>query len=162
MPKLTNILIGTGVGAAIAGVVVYATRMNRTSTQLESVVTAKIHSLKVDGLTIRVDARLKNPTNGRLRIKFPFVKLIYNNETIGTSSSVNQEIELPKFGEANIEAIMINIPVLGLLSLGKGLYEMLINNKEAELFVKTITTIDIGWRQLPYEKEDKIILKSPI
>lgn len=158
MPMLRNILIGTGVTAGIAGIIAYARRMNRTSAQLESVVKAQVHKLGLDGITIRIDATLKNPTNGTLTIKYPFVKLAYNGNIIGTSKVIDQDIVLPKHGEANIEAIMINIPVLGMLSLGMGLYEIFAAKKDVEVNVVTVSTIDLGWRKMPYEKTDKINL----
>ncbi|MEY2917589.1 MAG: hypothetical protein RIS73_1303, partial [Bacteroidota bacterium] len=41
----------------------------------------------------------------------------YKGDTIGSSQVVNQDITIPKFGEANIEAIMINIPLMGIFSV---------------------------------------------
>lgn len=159
MANWKKILVGTGIGAGIVGIITYVTRLNRTSVQLESVSTAKIHSLKTDGLMIRVDVQLKNPTNSTFKLKFPFVKVLYKENTIGSSQVINKDIQIPAYGEAVIESIMIKIPLTGLLSLGAGMYKLLVNKEPAPIFVKTITTIDLGWKKLPYEKTDDITLK---
>ena len=78
MSKLKNIVIGTTIGAGVIGLVSYLLGLKRTSAELESVATAMIHSVKLDGLTVRIDVILKNPTNSSLTIKYPFVKLYHN------------------------------------------------------------------------------------
>lgn len=154
MANWTKIIVGTGIGAGLVGLFAYVTRLKRTSAELESIASAKIHSLKLDGLTVRIDVQLKNPSNGSFKIKFPFVKLIYKDKTLGSSQVINKDIQIPAHGEARIEAIMVKIPITSLLSLGAGLYKLLKNGEPAPIFVKTITTIDLGWKKVPYEKMD--------
>lgn len=149
-----RILAGTGISAAVIGVIAYASRMSRTGSQLISMTTAKLHSLKEDGLTIRIDTVLKNPNAGTLKIKYPLVELIYGAKPIGSSQSINQDITIPAYGEAHIDGIMVKISISGLFTLGLGLYKLLIQKTPAELSVRTITTIDLGWKKLPYEKID--------
>lgn len=154
MANWTKIMVGTGIGAGLVGLVAYVTRLKRTSAEMESMASAKIHSLKLDGLTLRIDVQLKNPSNGSFKIKFPFVKVIYKDKTIGSSQVINKDIQIPAYGEARIEAIMIKIPFTGLFSLGAGLYKSLSQKEPVPLFVKTVTTIDLGWKKVPYEKTD--------
>jgi hypothetical protein len=146
-----KLIAGTGIGAAVIGVIAYASRIKKTGSELESVVTAKLHSLKLDGLTIRLDVLLKNPSAGSLKIKFPVVKVIYEDKTIGSSDPVNQDITIPAYGEARIEAIMVKLPITGLFSLGSGLLSLLTKKQPAKISVKTLTTIDLGWKKVPYE-----------
>jgi hypothetical protein len=161
MANWTKIIIGTGIGAGVIGVIAYASKLKRTSAELESVATANVHSVKLDGLTIRIDVKLKNPTEGSLKIKFPFVKVLFQNKVIGTSKVVNKDIMIPSHGEANITGIMVNIPPTGLLSLGGGLIGMLIKKQPAQIGVTTVTTIDLGWKTFPYSKTDSSMLKPP-
>ena len=158
MADWKKIIVGTGIGAGIIGAIAYFSRLNRTNAELETVATAKLHSLKLDGLTVRIDVKIKNPTNNSFKIKFPFVKLLYKDKTIGTSQVVNKDITIPEYGEAVVEAIMVKIPVTGLLSLGGGLFSLLSKNQAVTIAVKTITTIDLGWKQMPYEKTDNSTL----
>lgn len=160
-----KILIGTGISAGVVGgffglkkLLTYRKTMTDLETNLETVVTAKIHSLKLDGLTIRVDATLKNPTAGTLKIKFPFVKLMYNDEMLGSSKSVDQDVILPAFGEASFNEIMINIPVMGLLTLTGAIADLLIKKQSVPLLVVVRTTIDLGWKLKAEEQTHKITL----
>jgi hypothetical protein len=158
MANWKKIIVGTGIGAGIVGIITYVARLNRANAQLESITTANIYSIKTDGLTIRVDVQLKNPSNSTFKIKFPFVKVLYQDTTIGASQVVNKDIQLPAYGEAKIEAIMIKIPFKGVLSLSSGIASLLLKKQPLPIFIKTITAIDLGWKQIPYEKTDKITL----
>lgn len=158
MPNWKKILLGTTIGAGITGVALYARKMMRTDAQLETVTTASIHSMDLSGLTVRIDVKLKNPTSGSLKLKFPFVKVAYKDVTIGTSNVIDKDITLPQFGEANIEAVMINIPVMKLLSLGSAIYNLLLSKTAFTLLITTISTLDLGWQKKPYEKKDTITL----
>ena len=156
MNNLTKILIGTGV--VITGG--YLLKMSRTSANIETEIKAKIHSLKLSGLTIRVDAKLKNPTDGTLKIKYPFVKLAYQNSTIGSSQVVNQNITIPSFGEANIEGVMINIPLTGIFSVAMDLLKSLKTGTGVKVMIKVVTTIYTTFSTIPYEYEVEQTLKA--
>ena len=158
MANWKKIGIISGIGAGVVGLVTYVSRLNRAQTQLESVTTAKIHSLKLDGLTIRVDVQLKNPSRSSFNIKFPFVKLVYKDKVVGTSQVIDKNIKIPAYGEANIESIMIKIPVTSIFSIGAGLVKLLVQKVAVVISVKTISTIDLGWKKLPYEKSDDMTL----
>ena len=156
MNNLTKILIGTGV--VITGG--YLLKMSRTSANIETEIKAKIHSLKLSGLTIRVDAKLKNPIDGTLKLKYPFVKLSYQNSTIGSSQVVNQNITIPSFGEANIEGVMINIPLTGIFSVAMDLLKSLKTGTGVKVMIKVVTTIYTTFSTIPYEYEVEQTLKA--
>lgn len=156
MNLLTKILIGAG---AVTGIG-FLLKLKRTSAEIQTVTTAKIHRLDLSGLTVRIDVQVKNPTKGSLSIKYPFVKVIYKDATIGTSQSINQDIKIPSFGEARIDGILINIPILGLLSVGKDLYKSLKDNSGVKVNITVISTIELGLKSLPYEKTQEVILKK--
>ena len=156
MNKLTKILIGTGV--VLTGG--YLFKMSRTSANLETEIKAIIHKFDLTGITIRVDAKIKNPTEGSLKIKYPFVKLSYKGGTVGSSQVVNQDITIPKFGEANIEAIMIKIPLMGLLSAGLDLLTSLKSGAGVKIGITIITTIYTAISSFPYEYTQEQIVKK--
>lgn len=158
MANWKKIMLGTGIGAGIVAAASYVSRLKKTSAELESVSKISIHSVKLDGITIRIDSVLKNPSSTKLKLKYPFVKLIYNNSTIGTSQSINKDITLPAYGEANISGIMVKVSISGIFSAGTGIYKQMLNKQPIAMTVKTISTIDLGWKKLPYENtEQKII-----
>ena len=156
MNNLTKILLGTGV--VITGG--YLIKMGRTSANIQTEVTSKIHSLKFSGIIIRVDAKLKNPTDGTLKIKYPFVKLSYKNSSIGSSQVINQNITLPSYGEANIEGIMINIPLTGIFSVAMDLLKSLKTGAGVKVMIKVVTTIYTTFSSIPYEFEIEQTLKQ--
>lgn len=149
--------IGIGAGLAIAGIT-YAMRMNRANAELVSMATAKIHKLDATGITFRVDLQLKNPTQQRLKIKYPFIKLLLKGTVIGTSQSVNKDIVIPAFGQVIVDKIMINVPISGLFSIGMDVFKAIKDGKELKLTVKTISTIDLFFKKIPYDYPQEITL----
>lgn len=160
MANLKKILVGLGITGGLVAGFSYLMRLRRTSSELESETTVNVQKLDLTGLTLRVDSLLKNPTKTALKMKFPYVKLIYKDATLASSQVVDKDIEVPAFGEAHIEKIMIQIPIMGLFSLGGDFLQSLKSGNPVKLQAKTITTIDLGWKKLPYEKTDEINLKA--
>ena len=156
MNNLTKILLGTGV--VLTGG--YLLKMSRTSANIETEIKSKIHSLKLSGIAIRVDAKLKNPTEGTLKLKYPFIKLAYKGDTIGSSQVINQDITIPSYGEANIEGIMINIPLTGIFSVAMDLLKTLKTGAGIKVMIKIVTTIYTTFNSIPYEYEIEQTLKA--
>ena len=157
--KLKQILIGTAVGGAVIAGYTYLTRLGRTSAQLQTVSRVSVFKIDLKGLTLQVDVNIKNPSQVGFKIKFPFVKLGYKGQTIGTSQSVNQDITVPAYGEAVASKIMIVIPILGLFSIGGGLITAVQSGGSVSVDVTTITTIDLGIKKLPYQKTETVLIK---
>jgi len=103
---------------------------------------------------------MKNPTKGSFKIKFPFVKLLYKETTLGSSQSLNRDILIPPFGEAQIDEIMVKIPVISLFSVVYTLVKALHNKEAVKIAVKTSTVIDIGIAQIPYEDKTDLTIKG--
>ena len=156
-----KLLVGGGI---LAGASYYLLRLQRTSKHLESVTTARIHEISFTNIIIRVDVTLKNPTGGTLSLKYPFVKLLYQDRTIGSSQASNQNVTIPPNGETAITGINISIPLLNLTGLSKDLLKLLKGNPEGiTLQAVTVTTIDVGiGTTIPYKKTDLITLKKKV
>lgn len=158
--SVNKLLIGVGVGvSAIAGYT-YFKRLSLTSAHLEVVPSAMLHKINLTGITVKMDVRLKNPDGGTFKIKYPYIRLVHEGSTLGSSQAIDKDIELPAHGEAVINGIMIQIPLLNILSSAYKIYQALGNGKEIKLQATTITTIDLGWKKIPYEKSDSITLKK--
>lgn len=158
--NLKKIIVGSAIGGGIIAGVTYLFRLKRTSVELESSVKVNIFKLGLEGLVLRVDVQLKNPTKTKFKIKFPFIKLIYKDATVGSSQVVDKDITIPEFGEAVAEKIMITIPPRNIFSLSAGLIKSLVAGESVKLHAKTVSTIDLGWKKLPYEQTEEIILKK--
>ena len=158
METWKKIAVGTVVGGALIGGGYLLLKYSRISAELETVPTLKIHKLDLTGLTIRVDVQLKNPTNNSFKIKFPFIKLLYKGTTVGSSQLLDKDIVIPAFGEAVINQILIKIPTLSLFSLSGSLIKAVQNKQPIQVEVRTLTTIDVGFKQVPYAKSELLTL----
>lgn len=158
METWKKITVGTLVGGAVIGTTVYVLRLTKMNAELETIPMVKVHKLDFSGLTIRVDVQLKNPTRTPFKIKFPFIKLVYKGTTVGSSQVVDKDIQIPAFGEAVINQIMIKVPLMNIFSLSGGLIRALQNKEGVKLDVKTLSTIDLGWKKVPYSKTDSVTL----
>lgn len=160
-----KILIGTGITAAIGGIiwaVSYLKGMKNTGDKLDTLTSAMIHSIKLNGLTLRIDVILKNPTEGTLTIKQPYVRVLYENKLIGSSQIQNKIIKIGKYGTQAIDPIYLTIPATGLLTLGDSLFKVLIKKQPAKITTVTVSSILIGGKYITYEKSDTITLKPKI
>ena len=153
---LTTSVIGVG---AIAGWT-YVKNLKKAQAELEVVPKASIHQLSWDGLTIRLDVLLKNPTKGSFSVKFPFVTLLYKEATIGSSQAINKEIKIPQFGEVLIDKIMVQIPMDSVFSVVFTLIKTLFNKEVVTLTVRTLTHINLGWVVLLYENKQEVQKKK--
>jgi hypothetical protein len=160
MSLVTKILTGTVVGAGAWAGWSYLKNLKTAGAELEVVPKATIHQLSWDGLTIRLDVLLKNPTKGSFSIKFPFVKLLYKETVIGSSNAVDKEIKIPAHGEVMIDKIMVQIPMVGVFSVAFTLLKTLIIGGTETLTIRTFTTINLGIIKLPYENKQNITLKK--
>ncbi len=160
MASIKKIIAGTGIGAAVVAAAVWLFRLKRASVNMEVVPTIQLHKFDLTGLYIRIDLQLKNPTRTIFKIKYPFVKLSYQGTSVGSSQVVNQDITLPPFGEAQISAIMVRIPILNIFSSAGKLLSAVKNNESIQMEVTTISTIDIGVQKIPYKKTDTLTLKK--
>lgn len=160
MSLVTKILTGTLIGAgAIAGWS-YVKNLKKAQAELEVLPKASLYQLRWDGLTIKVDILLKNPTKGSFSVKFPFVKLLYKDTAIGSSQAVNKEIQLPEFGEVLIDKIMVQIPMNNVFSVIFALIKALFNKEAVQLTVRTLTHINLGWVVMPYENKTEVTVKK--
>ena len=103
MSITSKILTGTLLGAGVLAAVSYVKKLKKTQAELEIIPKANLYQLNWNAIVLRVDVLLKNPTKGTFSIKFPFIKILYNGTTIGSSQAVNKEIKIPAYGETVIE-----------------------------------------------------------
>lgn len=160
METWKKITVGTIIGGGLIGGTIYLLRLNKMNAELETVPMVKIHKLDFSGLTLRVDVQLKNPTRTPFKIKFPFIKLVYKGTTVGSSQVLDKDIHIPAFGEAVIDKMMIKVPLMNIFSLSGGLIRAIQNKEGVKLDVKTLTSIDLGWKKVPYTKSDTITLSQ--
>jgi hypothetical protein len=150
----TEAKIALGIGVVALGFgTAYILKMKRLSEELETTTSVMIHKVNLNGIELKVDVTLKNPTQGTLRIKHPFVKFLYKDKVFATSEIKNSDITIPKFGQVNIEPIFIQLGFISLASVTPDLLKQYRSSGQLDLVVKTITTIN---DKVPYTKTDTI------
>jgi hypothetical protein len=153
---LTTSVIGVG---AVAGWT-YVKNLKKAQGELEVVPKATVYQLSWDGLTIRLDVLLKNPTKGSFSIKFPFVKLLYKDTVIGSSEAIDKQIKIPAFGQVMIDKILVQIPMTNVFSISFTLIKALISGGSETITIRTLTTINLGIIKLPYEDKQEVTIKK--
>lgn len=152
--KSKYILISAGTLAALYGAS-YLLKLNRLSNELETVTKASIHKVSIQGIDLRIEVTLKNPSGGTVRVKQPFVKMIHNKATVVSSQMENVNIDVPKFSEVVMKPIDINIGFLTMAMKVPALLKEYRDTGQINMVVETITTIN---DKLPYKKVDNIVL----
>lgn len=156
----TKYITGTAIGAAILAAIAYFKNVKRAQAELEIVPVINIHKLDLSGLTVRVDALLKNPTGASFKIKYPFIKLTHKDAVLGSSQAVNKDIQIPAFGQVMIKDMMVNVPVLSFFSVGYDIIKALMNKQPIVISVSVITTADLGFSQVAIEHKQDMTLKK--
>lgn len=160
MSLANKIVIGSVVGAGVYVAVAYFKDLKRAQAELQVVPSVSIHKLDLGGLTVRVDALLKNPTGASFKIKYPLIELSHNNTLVGSSQSVNKDITIPAYGQVIIKGIMVEIPVISFFSVMADIVKALMNKQPIAFTVDIITTLDLGWTQQAYEHKQDVTLKK--
>jgi hypothetical protein len=150
------VLIG---GGLIAGYSYYV-NLKKTSAALQVIPDASIHAVNWDGITLRLDALLKNPTKGSFSIKFPFIKLMYKNALVGSSDVIDKNIEIPAYGQVKISKLLINIPMMSIFSVSNSILKAIQNKEPVQIVATMSTTIDLGMVKVPFEESHEITLKK--
>lgn len=152
MVKGKHILIGVGV-AALAFGVPYVMKLKRLSAELETETKASIHKVRLDGIELKVEVKMKNPTGGSITVKHPFVKMIYGESTFATSQVKDRDITIEKFSEVMLPPIFLRLDFITLARTVPAMLQAYRKEGKVSLTVKTISTLN---GSIPYEKLDVI------
>jgi hypothetical protein len=151
-----KVLTGTLLGAGLIVTVGYVKKLKKTQTELQIIPTADLHQLTWNAITIKVNVLLKNPTKGSFAIRYPFVKIDYKGNTLGSSQAVAKQIKIPAYGEAIIDNIMVVIPVVSFFSVTSEVLKTLQAKKPVQMTLSIMSEIDLGWIKVPYVSKENI------
>ena len=140
--------------AGIAGGA-YLLNLKRLSSEMEVTVKVLIHKVTLTGIKLRVEVRMKNPTQGTVTVKYPFVKLMYGESMIGSSEVRDLDFDVPKFGERQLDPIYIDLGFFSLATTVPNLLKEYRTTGKLTLTVKAVTTIN---GNIPYNKTEKIVI----
>lgn len=160
MSLTTKIITGTLLGAGVIAGYSYYLKMRKTQAELLIIPDAKLDAVNWDGITIRIDLLLKNPTKGSFSVKFPFVKLMYKNALVGSSKVGSEDIKIPAFGEAKIKKILVHVPILSIFTVSSSILKAIQNKEQVMITATLMTTIDLGFSKIPFEESHEVLLKK--
>ncbi|HVD99537.1 MAG TPA: hypothetical protein VNB90_15115 [Cytophagaceae bacterium] len=97
-----------GAGIVVLGIISKVSGLLSLANEIEIETDAQIHKVDLLGFELRVYVKLKNPTSAQVKISFPFVKIIYQQQTIVNGVKTKTETTLvssqPKTDVVLIEA----------------------------------------------------------
>lgn len=90
---------------------------------IQTQVRGAIHAFKADGIYIRLDVTLKNPSKTDFTFSFPFIRIVGSRgNMIGSSQADSSVVTLQAGEELTLKPIMIVIPLFEILSLSIELF----------------------------------------
>lgn len=152
-------MIGSVIGAGVIGLAKFFLGLNKTSAELQTDLTAKVHSLTLKGMTVRANIVLKNPTNGSLTMTQPTVQVIQNGNVLATSNIGKTRFTIGPRDEKKLETIEITIPFTGLFSMAGALLSFVTKKQTVNFTVRAITNVDLGLTTKDFKKDQNITLK---
>lgn len=156
MVKGKHILIGAG-AVALAFGVPYLLKVKRLSEELTTVTKVSVYKVRLDGIELEVKVTAKNPTGGSIRIKHPFVKMMFAKNTFATSQVKSQEIEIGKFTEVTFPSIFIDLLFISLATTVPDMLKNFRSTGKINVSIETITTIN---GKVPYTKTEEVVIGS--
>lgn len=147
-----KLIWGSAIGTALIGAGLWFRRMGRTSASLEVVPTLMLHKVDFTGIYLRADVLLKNPENGKLTLNYPFIRLLYQGNSIGSSQAKKEAIVIEPLSETTIKGILFHIPLFSLLSTSAKLIQAVKEKKAIQLDTEIITSLKTATGNLSFKK----------
>jgi hypothetical protein len=103
---------------ALAGGALYLSRLKKTGDKL-SVTILNIHSFKLTGgaLQIALSIAVDNPTNTKLTLKKPNIKVFHNGNEVGNTIPSEERIVVEANNRTPLPPIAVQIPLLNIPSI---------------------------------------------
>lgn len=146
MNFLTGAIIGI-VGLAIWGL----SSLTKIGNNIVTEIKGRIFSIDFTHIVLAIDVKIKNPSNGKAIVQYPFIKISYKDSVIASSELVNQQINIDPLSQTNINNIKIPIQYLSMGSLAGEMIKKLKDRKYPITLQVTIQTsaVVLG-AKLPY------------
>ncbi|MBP2831248.1 LEA type 2 family protein [Aquimarina sp. U1-2] len=135
----------------------YLLRLNKAAETITSRISIVLHKVALSGLELKAIVRLQNPNPIALNLQYPFVKITYKGNTLGTTEVRNEIIHLPENSEQNFELKIQSSGWLSLIQiLGTEIVTRIRSGENIVLNITATTTSRIN--NIPYEQVDQIQL----
>jgi hypothetical protein len=148
----TGVIIGT-VGLAIWSL----SKLSKAGNNIVTEIKGRIFSVDITQLTIAVDVKIKNPSNARVVIQYPFIKISHNDKLIASSELINKKITIEPLAQTEITNIKIPMQYLSMGSIATEFFKKLKDKKyPITLQVTVQTNIGLVGTSIPYTNTQNI------
>ena len=140
-----------GAGVLLAGGLLY--RMNRTAKRLVTLPLFWAPRIPdFQRIVFPLDVKLKNPTGGALKINWPFIELLHENVSLGSSQSLAKTVRVEPHGETILRDFQIEVPFVNAANLAKPLWDFVRGRRESiPLTVRVSSEADATLTLIPVE-----------
>lgn len=133
----------------------YLSRLQRASTHITTRIRVRIHKVNLTGIELKAAVQIQNPNPVTLRLQQPFVKILFQDKLLGSSSIENTVIEIPQNSQKDFD---LHIQSAGWLTLIQILGIKVVRDiREGNPFQLSLQTqVITRVNGLPYEQLDNI------
>jgi hypothetical protein len=140
------------IGIAGAATAAYLLKLDNTAQHLNARLMVMAHSLKWNGLTLKVQALLNNPTSLPLQIQYPYIEVFYEGKQIGTSIIENKQETIEADSTKTLN-FMIEIPLIGLVGVLFNFFKSVMSKSPIKVKAKIISSLYTKVGRVPFIKE---------
>jgi hypothetical protein len=152
MNILTGILIGA-VGLGVWGL----SRLAIAGTNIVTEIKARIFSIDLTSLVVGIDVNIKNPSQGRAVVSYPFIKISYKDNVIASSELLNKKFVIEPMSQTKINNIKLPIHYLSLGNMATEVIEKIKNKKHLITLQVTVQTdVILLGQHIPYSHTQNI------
>ncbi len=145
---------------AVVGLAIWRlSKVAKVGNNIVTEIKARIFSITISQIIIAIDVKIKNPSNGRASVQYPFIKISYKDKVIASSELVNQTIVIDPLSQTDINNIKIPIQFLSLGSLATEMIKKLSDKKyPITLQVTVQTSAVVLGAKIPYSDTQDITI----
>ncbi|TPN82951.1 hypothetical protein [Aquimarina algicola] len=136
----------------------YLSRLHRASTNITSRIRVSIHKITLTGIELTASVQIQNPNPIALRLQHPFVKVLFNDRLLGSSTIENRVIVIEQNSQKDFSLRIQSAGWLTLIQiLGTKVAQDIRSATPIQLPLQTqiITRVN----GLPYEQTDQVTLQ---
>jgi hypothetical protein len=147
-----NIIIKIAIGIAGAAATAYLLKLDNTAQHLNARLMVFVHSLKWNGLTLKVQAVLNNPSSLPLEIQYPYIEVYYEGKSIGTSI-IEDKRETIEADSTKTLNFMIEIPLIGFVGVLFNFFKSVMSKSPIKVKAKIVSSLYTKLGRVPFVKE---------
>lgn len=150
----TGIIIGA-LGLGVWGL----SKLAKVGYSIVTEIKGRIFSIDITKVVMAIDVKVKNPSNAKAVVQYPFIKISFKDSVIASSELVNKSITIEPMSQTDINNIKIPIQYLSLGSLAGEMIKKLKDRKYPITLQVTVQTSAVLFgSKLPYSSTQDVTI----